>query len=61
MLGGGVEPPRLAAIGPQPIVSASFTIPAEEQCEVESSKWKVKRRKEAGYANSFTGGRAEVW
>ena len=28
VLGEGFEPSRLAAIGPQPIVSASFTIPA---------------------------------
>lgn len=31
MQGEGFEPSRLAAIGPQPIVSASSTIPASRQ------------------------------
>ena len=34
MRGGGFEPPCLAAIGPQPIVSASFTIPASLAIEI---------------------------
>ena len=38
MQGGGFEPPRLAAIGPQPIVSASFTIPARQ-----TDRWVVVR------------------
>ena len=41
MQGGGVEPPRLAAIGPQPIVSADSTIPASHQCKVQSGKFEV--------------------